>query len=40
MKWKIADQAELRVKYGITTVRTMTSWKDSDEIKMQFRVRF
>ena len=40
IKWKIADMTELRIKYGITSVFSETSWKDTDEIKMQFRVSF
>jgi hypothetical protein len=40
IKWDIADLAELRIKYGITSVHSVNSWKDTDEIKMQFRVRF
>jgi hypothetical protein len=41
LKWKIADIAELRIKYGITSVFTEgNTSKESDEIKMQFRVRF
>ncbi len=39
--WKIWDGAELRVKYGITTLAEYgESLKDTQEFRMQFRVRF
>jgi hypothetical protein len=41
VKWKISDFAEMRVKYGITSVLTSENTaKETDEIKIQFRVRF
>lgn len=41
VKWKIADYAELRIKYGITSsVTPGKSLANMEEIKMQFRVRF
>jgi hypothetical protein len=40
VKWKIADLTELRIKYGITSVASINSLKESDEIKLQFRVGF
>jgi hypothetical protein len=40
IKWKIADQTELRIKYGITSVTSVNSFKETDEIKLQFRIRF
>lgn len=39
--WKILDGAELRVKYGITTMTDNgESLKDTQEFRMQFRLRF
>lgn len=39
--WKIGDGAELRVKYGITTlVEHGEKLKDTEELRMQFRLRF
>lgn len=41
LKWKIADLAELRIKYGITSVLTSSNTsKETDEFKLQFRIRF
>jgi hypothetical protein len=41
VKWKIADYAELRVKYGITSsVTPGKSLANTEEIKMQFRIWF
>jgi hypothetical protein len=40
LKWKIADLAELRIKYGITSVSSELSMKNTDELKLQFRVGF
>lgn len=41
LKWKIADIAELRIKYGITSVLTAENTsKESDELKMQFKIWF
>jgi len=38
-KWKVGDFAELRIKYGITTlITTEASGKNTNEIKMQFRI--
>lgn len=40
-KWKMADFAELRIKYGTTsTVMAGNSSENTDEIKMQFRLWF
>jgi len=40
-KWKIGDFAELRIKYGITSSFTRgIMLENTEEIKMQFRVRF
>ncbi len=40
-KWEIADFAELRVKYGLTSLAAGNVSTDSrDELKIQFRVRF
>lgn len=40
-RWKIGELAELRIKYGITSmVSSGISIKNIDEIKMQFRVSF
>jgi hypothetical protein len=40
-KWKIADYAELRIKYGITSSATPGKFmQNTEEIKMQFRVWF
>jgi hypothetical protein len=40
-KWKIADYAELRIKYGITSsFTTGKSPENMEEIKMQFRIWF
>ncbi len=40
-EWKIADVAELRVKYGITSLlEEGNSLEEKDEMKMQFRIRF
>lgn len=39
--WKVRDGAELRVKYGITTMTDNgESLKDTQELRMQFRLRF
>jgi hypothetical protein len=39
--WKIWDNSELRVKYGITSfIGNNKIMKDNQELKMQFRVRF
>ena len=39
--WKIWEGAELRVKYGITTlVENREAVNNNEELKMQFRVRF
>jgi hypothetical protein len=41
VKWDIRNVAEFRIKYGITSVVTNeSSVKNTDEIKMQFRVFF
>jgi hypothetical protein len=41
IKWDLRKLAELRIKYGITSVLTNeNSVKNTDEIKMQFRVWF
>ena len=40
-KWKIADLAELRIKYGMTSLLINgNSDENTDEIKIQFRVWF
>jgi hypothetical protein len=40
-KWRISEYAELRIKYGMTSViMNGDSVKNSDEIKVQFRVWF
>ena len=40
-KWEIADFAELRLKYGLTSLAAGSASTDSrDELKIQFRVRF
>jgi hypothetical protein len=39
--WKIADFAELRVKYGATSLITSeNSTEKRDEIKLQFKIMF
>jgi len=39
VKWKIADIAELRIKYRLTTVQSVYyTAEESDEIKFQFRI--
>lgn len=39
--WKVLDNTELRVKYGITTlVENKENLKDTKELKVQFRIRF
>jgi Helix-hairpin-helix motif len=41
VKWKTGDIAELRIKYAITSsVAAGKSFRNSDEIKMQFRIFF
>lgn len=41
IKWKIGDSAELRVKYGVTSVITNENlWANTDEIKLQLKLRF
>jgi hypothetical protein len=39
-KWDIGNKAELRAKYGITSLFTNDIPEESDEIKLQFRVWF
>ena len=40
-KWKISDIAEVRIKYGITSMFTNgIPLENKDELKMQFRIRF
>jgi hypothetical protein len=40
-KWKISNIAEMRIKYGITSLNTGTStFENKEELKMQFRLRF
>ena len=40
-RWKISDFAELRIKYGITTLTTdRISGRNTEEIKMQLRIWF
>jgi hypothetical protein len=41
VKWSVSEWAELRIKYGITSlISNDKSSPDTDEIKMQFRVTF
>ena len=41
VKWKVNEIAELRIKYGMTSVVTNGNMmKNTDEIKMQFRLWF
>ena len=41
IKWDVMKFAEFRIKYGVTTLYTdLNSVKNTDEIKMQFRVWF
>ena len=41
IKWEIADMAELRIKYRLTSAQsTYYTADESDEIKLQFRIRF
>jgi hypothetical protein len=41
VKWKFADIAEVRIKYGITTsVKSGTSPTDNEELKIQIRMEF
>jgi len=41
VKWSVSDRAELRIKYGITSlISNDKTSPDTDEIKMQFRVAF
>jgi len=41
IKWEIADMAELRIKYRLTSAQsTYYTTNESDEIKLQFRIRF
>jgi hypothetical protein len=40
-KWEMGDFAELRVKYGLTSlIESGTSIKDKEELKIQFRIQF
>ncbi len=40
-RWKINDIAEMRIKYGITSLTSGNStFENKEEIKMQFRLRF
>jgi len=41
IKWEIADMAELRIKYRLMSAQsTYYTTDESDEIKLQFRIRF
>ena len=41
VKWSVSNWAELRIKYGITSLTSNDkSSPDTDEIKMQFKVTF
>jgi len=41
IKWDLSRHAELRIKYGVTSLfESESSVKNSDEIKMQFRIWF
>ena len=41
VKWNIGSVAELRIKYGITSlVTSRTSAQNTDEVKMQFKIWF
>ena len=41
VKWEIADMAELRIKYRLMSAQsTYYTTDESDEIKLQFRIRF
>jgi hypothetical protein len=41
IKWDISDTAEMRIKYGITSmINRGVSQEDKDELKLQFRIRF
>ena len=41
VKWNIGSVAELRIKYGITSIVTSrTSAQNTDEVKMQFKIWF
>jgi hypothetical protein len=40
-KWEIGDIAEMRIKYGMTSVfENGNTFKDKDEVKLQFRIWF
>ncbi|MFA5820052.1 MAG: hypothetical protein WC854_12345, partial [Bacteroidales bacterium] len=40
-KWEISDNAELRVKYGLTSlIESGTSTKNNKELKIQFKIQF
>jgi hypothetical protein len=40
IKWKLANYVELRVKYGITSIISSGNSKETDEFKMQFKLKF
>jgi hypothetical protein len=41
IKWDISDAAEMRIKYGITSLTGDGVIKENkDELKLQFRIRF
>ncbi len=41
VKWKLYDYAEMRVKYGLTSmVNNLSSQDNREEFKLQFRIRF
>lgn len=40
-KWEISNNAEIRFKYGITSlVKTSTTFENRDEVKIQFKILF
>lgn len=41
VKWEVSDIAELRVKYGLTSlIESGTSTKNNKELKIQFKIQF
>jgi hypothetical protein len=40
VKWKVSDFAEVRIKYGISSIMNAGLVENIDEIKMQFRIWF
>ena len=41
VKWDIGDIAEIRLKYGVTSIaKTNTTFENRDEVKVQFKILF